>query len=115
MNREAGGIVQGLAIAGAVLFLALLVGCIAIANDDESSFAIQQVANHEYCEDNGDCYSQDYDQNYGSRDDCNRNRNRERGAFSPGPFDDSPVDAFNNLCMPGATCYYQPPEERQPT
>lgn len=65
-------------------------------------------ANHDegYCDDNGDCYSQNYDQNYGSRDDRNRNRNRDRGAFSPGPFRDSPVDAFNGVCMPGATCYY---------
>lgn len=51
------------------------------------------------------CYSQEYDYDYGNRGD--NSRNRERGAFSPGPFDDSPVDAFNNACLPGATCYYE--------
>lgn len=75
------------------------------------------LADHDYrgsdCYD-GECYSQEYDQNYGSGDDRNRNQGRERGAFSPGPFDDSPVDAFNNLCMPGATCHYGPEEPNQP-
>jgi hypothetical protein len=51
----------------------------------------------------GDCSDQEYDQ-WNSEQ---RNHNgRERGAFSPGPFDDSPVDAFNGVCMPGATCHY---------
>jgi hypothetical protein len=84
-----------------------------------------QLVNHEYDGEGdggcweGECYDgdgggggQEYDQNYGSRDDRNRNRNRNRGAFSPGPFDRSPVDAFNRICMPGATCYYEPaPDE----
>lgn len=60
---------------------------------------------HAYYEDEpscneGDSSCQQYDQNYGSRDDRNRNRDRNRGAFSPGPFDRSPVDIHdNNLCI----------------
>lgn len=34
-----------------------------------------------------------------------------RGSFSPGPFDRSPVDAFNGntVCLPGSTCYANSP------
>lgn len=65
------------------------------------------VASHEY----DDCYGDDcrgdrYENDY-SGNDRNRNRGRDRGAFSPGPFRDSPVDAFNGntVCLPGSTCY----------
>jgi hypothetical protein len=35
-----------------------------------------------------------------------------RGSFSPGPFDRSPVEITGNtVCMPGATCYANPPKE----
>lgn len=57
----------------------------------------------------------------GERGDCNREGNCNdqrrcqgdgcRGSFSPGPFDRSPVDAFNNNCLPGATCYYGDPKK----
>lgn len=61
------------------------------------------------------CYDyecESYDHDYSSSD-RNRNRNRDRGAFSPGPFQDSPVDAFNNICLPGATCYYEEPDQER--
>jgi hypothetical protein len=66
-------------------------------------------ANHDDrdCDWEGNCGQQEYRHDY-SNHDRNRNQHRDRGAFSPGPFDRSPVDAFNNLCMPGATCYYEP-------
>lgn len=72
-------------------------------------------ADHDYrdCDWDGNCGGQEYDQNYGSRDDRNRNRNRERGAFSPGPFDDSPV-TIGPICMPNSTCTFEPPPEDQP-
>lgn len=63
----------------------------------------------------GRCYDGDYcgDQEYDQwNSDQNNHNRRNRGAFSPGPFDDSPVDAFNNVCMPGATCTYNPPPEQ---
>lgn len=99
--------VLGVIILGIFLTGALVAGCIAVVND-ENSLARIVVASHDYggdC-DRDDCGGQEYDQNNGSRDDRNRNRDRNRGAFSPGPFDRSPVDAFNNVCMPGATCHY---------
>lgn len=105
-RSEQGSILKGLAIAGAIIFFAFFIGCIAVANDgDDDGLGRQQLVSHEYCEDNSDCYGGSYEQDY-SNQDRNRNRDRNRGAFSPGPFDDSPVDAFNNTCLPGATCYY---------
>lgn len=72
------------------------------------------LANHEYggCYE-GECSDQEYDQWNSEQNNHNR---RNRGAFSPGPFDDSPVDAFNGntVCLPGSTCYTNPPEERNP-
>lgn len=69
------------------------------------------LADHDYdCDWRGDCSGQEYDQ-WNSEQ---RNHNgRERGAFSPGPFDDSPVDAFNGICMPGATCHYDGDRQRE--
>lgn len=63
------------------------------------------------CEEEGGYYGEDRgygggysggDYGHNRRDD----RNRDRGAFSPGPFDDSPVDAFNGnvICLPGSQC-----------
>lgn len=118
IQSNQGSITRGLAWVGVVIFLALLVGCFAIANDDEESFGVQQVASHEYCDEQyEDCrgYNQEYDQ--WNSDQNNHNR-RNRGAFSPGPFDDSPVDAFNGntICLPGSTCYTDDRrrEEQQP-
>lgn len=101
--------------------VALVVGtCVACNDDDDSkdSFGPIQIVSRTYdhggYDDGGDCWdeydcrgreygpgdSRDrYDQNYGSRDDRNRNRHRNRGAFSPGPFDRSPVTII--ICPPG--------------
>lgn len=51
---------------------------------------------------------------YGNDNDQRRCYHAEncRGSFSPGPFDRSPVDAFNNNCLPGATCYYGDPKKK---
>lgn len=97
-----------LAVIGAIVIIIVL-GMFAVCGDGEDEALRLQLAGHEYDE-RGD-YSGDQDYDQGNQSDRNRNRNRERGAFSPGPFDDSPVDAFNNVCMPGATCHYNPPPE----
>jgi hypothetical protein len=62
------------------------------------------------CSERGD-YSGDQEYDQWNSDQRNHN-GRERGAFSPGPFDDSPVDAFNGntICLPGSTCT---PDDRQ--
>lgn len=72
--------------------------------------AAPAYADHERprCED-GYCYDDR---------DSHRNENsrgRDRGAFSPGPFDDSPVDAFNNnvVCLPGSTCHFDGDRNRE--
>lgn len=100
----------------------LVAACFAVVNDDDSMAPLRvqlvrydeqpQCYDDGYCDDNG----QNYDQNYGSRDDRNRSRNRNRGAFSPGPFDRSPVDAFNGntICLPGSTCYSDGKKKDQP-
>ena len=103
----------GLAV---LLAVVLVAGCVAIAGDEKDSLGRLVLVSHEQprCNDSGDCYEQDYNNDYGNRGD--NSQGRERGAFSPGPFDDSPVDAFNNACLPGATCYYErnPDERREP-
>lgn len=113
------GIILAIFLAGA-----LLAGCIALVNDEDSLGRIQLVSHErDRCYDEG-CYDeggggQEYDQWNGN--DRNRNRNRNRGAFSPGPFDDSPVDAFNGntICLPGSYCTPddrrrdEPPPEEQ--
>lgn len=112
-----------LAIIGFCVLFLFVAGTCAFCNDDDKNslgkiqlaYSDEQPQCHEdgYCDgDDGDDGGQRYDQNYGSRDDRNRSRNRNRGAFSPGPFDRSPVDAFNNLCMPGATCNYGDPKKK---
>lgn len=102
------------------LSVALLLASVALVGASTPAGAAVKAESHEggygesgdceydgYCGDYQGSGSQEYDQNYGSRDDRNRSRNRNRGAFSPGPFDDSPVDAFNGntICLPGSTCY----------
>lgn len=73
------------------------------------------AADHDWgggdCDWSGQCYGGDeYEHDYSNRD-HNRNRGRERGAFSPGPFDDSPV-TIGPVCMPGSTCHFEPrPQE----
>lgn len=103
-------------IVGLVIVALALVGLFAICNDNGEVDALGrlELVSHEY----GGGYYEDED-NWGGED-RNRNRGRDRGAFSPGPFRDSPVDAFNNVCMPGATCHYDdrqrnepPPDERE--
>lgn len=115
-DKQAGQIGAGLAIIMVILVLAF-VGLFAICTDgDDNSLGKVELVSHRYddsggyddrgddngcwdgeCYDGGgDGYSQRYDQNYGSRDDRNRNRRRNRGAFSPGPFQDSPV----TICLP---------------
>lgn len=54
---------------------------------------------------------------YGNGNDQRRCHNGQncRGSFSPGPFEDSPVDAFNGNCLPGATCYYDGRQGQEPS
>jgi len=54
------------------------------------------LADHEYEERCGRYGCNEYDYDYGNRGD--NSRGRERGAFSPGPFDRSPVD-FSGSCI----------------
>ena len=91
----AGLILLGFVLALAVLQLGLGRGPVGIT-----------VASHEYdgeCWD-GDCYGRGdrYEHDYSSND-RNRTRGRDRGAFSPGPNDDS--FNGNTVCLPGSTCY----------
>lgn len=91
----------------AFIIFVLIASCFLVtAGDGEEGLGKVVLISHEEprCYE-GDCYEQDYQYDYGNHGD--NSRNRERGAFSPGPFDDSPVDAFNNACLPGATCYYE--------
>lgn len=123
-----------LAIIGAITVLFVL-ALFAVCNDDDDGNSLGRtfkeqavsltvpasparfVVSHDDggdCDWEGNCGDGSYsggDYGHNRRDD----RNRNRGAFSPGPFDRSPVDAFNRICMPGATCYYgdPPPEEGQ--
>lgn len=101
-----------------VFFVIMAVGGFAVCDlmfDDESEpgdnhlLGRVELVSHEYDDDGG--YYEEGDRNggYGSDYGGNRrdDRNRNRGAFSPGPFDDSPVDAFNGntICLPSSTCY----------
>lgn len=109
-----------LAIIGA-LFVVFVLTMFAVCNDDPddpNGWARVQVASHEYegdCDWSGDCGDDSYRNDYSSRD-RHRNERRNRGAFSPGPFDRSPVTII--ICPPG-TPYCgsdggqndQPPEE----
>lgn len=112
MTRQHGqfGIILGV---GLVILVLAVIGLFAVCTPGENdhSFGKIQLVRYddeqprcyedEDCyndDDGGDGYSQRYDQNYGSRDDRNRNRHRNRGAFSPGPFDRSPLD-FRNACI----------------
>jgi len=116
----------GLVVGIVIVVLALaIIGLFAVCTPGENDHSLGRVQLVRYdgggdggCWD-GECYDGDgqdqrYDQNYGSRDDRNRSRNRNRGAFSPGPFDRSPVDAFNGntVCLPGSTCNVE--DRRQP-
>lgn len=79
----------------------LVAGCVALVNDEDSLGWIQLVS-HEYrdggdCDWEGNCGDGSYsggDYGHNRRDD----RNRNRGAFSPGPFDRSPID-FSDSCI----------------
>lgn len=99
------GIILGVVLVVLVLAIIGLFAVCTPGEDDHGLGRVQLVRYDEqprcyddgWCDDDGgDGYSQRYDQNYGSRDDRNRNRGRDRGAFSPGPFRDSPVI----VCLP---------------
>lgn len=76
----------------------LLAGMILLSTT--TAFADRYGGENGSCDREGNCN----DQRKCQGDNC-------RGSFSPGPFDRSPVDAFNNNCMPGATCYYGDPNK----
>ena len=90
------GIIGMVAVSVGIL---ALVGLLAVCGPggDDRGLGRAQVAGHEECSDD-DCggYRQDYDQ--WNQDDRNRNRGRNRGAFSPGPFDRSPVE-MHDVCV----------------
>lgn len=96
MGRERGGAVADILIfIGAVVVIAGIAGvaCGACASGASPlrTQAAPTVSRHRECNDRyQDCRDQ-----------------KHRGNFSPGPFEDSPVDAFNNntICLPGSTCY----------
>lgn len=77
-----------LAIAIGVLALIGLLAVCTPGEDDHSLGRIQLVNHDRYR------YGDGSDYGHNRRDD----RNRNRGAFSPGPFDRSPVD-FSNSCI----------------
>lgn len=81
----------------ALIFLAgvLAASCAALVNDEDSLAPIVLVSHEGDCwGDECDQWSQGGDYGHNRRDD----RNRNRGAFSPGPFDRSPID-FSNSCI----------------
>lgn len=86
--------------------VAMVVGtCVACNDDDDQSLGKTsfQLASHRYddggdCDWNGDCGDDSYRNDYSSND-RHRNERRNRGAFSPGPFDRSPVTII--ICPPG--------------
>jgi len=92
-----------------VVALVLAVPAPALASHrGDRSGAFYSRDNGDDCDRDSSCQSYDQWRN----EDRNRNRNRNRGAFSPGPFDRSPVEITGNtVCMPGATCYANPPKE----
>lgn len=84
-------------VVGAIFLAGVVVaGCIAVVND-EDSLGRMQLVSHEYdCDPYYEpCGGDEYEQ--WNSDQRNHNR-RNRGAFSPGPFEDSPVD-FRNNCI----------------
>jgi hypothetical protein len=111
--RKQGG--QALIVIVGVVLILAVIGLFAVCNDSDDSvggLGRVQLVNHEYddgggdngcwdgeCYDRGDSYGNGrYDYDYGSHD-RRRNERRNRGAFSPGPFDDSPVTII--ICPPG--------------
>lgn len=87
-------------IGAIVVFFAfvLFVTCLAFSSNDEEGLASHERAR---CEDS-QCYDEEYDYDYGNKGD--NSRNRERGAFSPGPFDRSPVDIHDNYVCISPNC-----------
>lgn len=104
-SSDQGGVPLALIIL--VVFGVLIVGaffasCDALFEDEDEvndlGITVTEQAYHEECDPEwGDCYQGEYEQDYGSYD-RNRNRERNRGAFSPGPFDRSPID-FSGSCF----------------
>lgn len=113
------------AVVGFVV-VALVVGtCVACSDDDQEGYKPMQLVSHQYdgggdCDWSGQCGGGDEYRHDYSNHDRNRNRQRDRGAFSPGPFRDSPVV----ICAPyscnsggeqsGGNRENQPPPEEQP-
>lgn len=100
----------------------LVAACFAVVNDDESMAPVRlQLVRYDeqpQCYDDGYCDDDNYQSggDYSSRD-RHRNERRNRGAFSPGPFDRSPVTIWfcpqPNSCNNGDGS--QPPDnEGQP-
>jgi hypothetical protein len=94
VRRERGGAVADILIfIGAIVVIAGFAGvaCGACASGASPARTSAPVLQRRDCNDRDqDCRDQNH-----------------RGNFSPGPFEDSPVDAFNNntVCLPGSTCY----------
>lgn len=83
-----------------MIFLAgvFVAACVAVVNDDDDSLGRIEFVSHRDCDPSwDDCGDNDYRQDYGSED-RNRNRHRNRGAFSPGPFDRSPIE-MHDVCI----------------
>ena len=105
-----------LVVFGVLLVGAFFASCDALFEDEDEvndlGITVTEQAYHEECDPEwGDCGGGRYEQDYGSYD-RNRNRERNRGAFSPGPFDRSPID-FSGSCFSLDCSGYQD-RERDP-
>lgn len=105
-------------IVGIVVIALALVGLFAICEEDENdldTLGRVELVSHDYGGgyEDGDDNGQEYEDNWGGED-RNRNRGRNRGAFSPGPFDRSPID-MRNACISLDCSGREPaPDEDQP-
>jgi hypothetical protein len=119
-DKQAGGAIGGLLAAiGFVVVVMAVAFAVCMNTTGATQSRSMAPAYHERdegdCDWSGDCGDDSYHNEYGNRGDQNRRRNR--GSFSPGPFDRSPVTII--ICPPG-TQYCgsdggrpdQPPEER---
>lgn len=106
-THERGGIIQGFAIAIAIICFAFFVGCLAVAhNDNGHSLGKVTFISSNHGGDNGD----DNDQRR-----CSDSGDNCRGSFSPGPFDRSPVDIHDNQVCISPDCSHKdnPPKSGQ--
>lgn len=82
-------------IIGVIVIILAIIGLLAVCSDDdvdEDLLGRVELVSHDY---GGGYY---YDEDNWGGEDRNRNRGRNRGAFSPGPFDRSPID-MRNACI----------------